>query len=552
MTKYKIGDVVKGEIRGLQHYGAFVQIDENLVGLIHISEISERFVRNVEDYFQLGDIITVKIIDLDESQNHAKLSIKQLPDSDRIGKKKMGNNFYRKRKYVNDKVDYFSALEESTMESLNKLYGEVNEGIVKIDYSHTKIVLNFDQYQEKINDIHEKMHNKDIEGKEYLGWLDLPYDYSEKEVASIYDVSNTIRNKYDTLVVCGIGGSYLGSRAVIEAINGLYSDDKMKIVYFGNTFSPTYTSQVLEYLKNRNFIVNVISKSGTTTETAIAFRMLKQLLESKYTKDEVNSRIIATTDKDSGLLRKLVEENCYQSFVIPSNIGGRYSVFTPVGLLPIASANIDVYDFLLGAKKAYKDLLDSDLKSNPAYQYALVRYLLYKKGYAVETLINYEPHFAMLAEWWKQLFGESEGKQGKGLLPDSVIFSTDLHSLGQFIQDGSKIMFETILKSRNSQFDVEIKKDDKNFDELNYLSGVKMSYINEQALLGTLSAHEQEGNVPNIIIEYDKMNAFNLGYLLYFFMKSCAMSGYLLGVNPFNQPGVEIYKRNMFKLLGKV
>ena len=319
----------------------------------------------------------------------------------------------------------------------------------------------------------------------------------------------------------------------------------------GNTFSSTYTAQVLKYLEDKEFAINVISKSGTTTETSIAFRLVKELAIKKYGKEKANKRIYATTDKARGALKNESNIEGYKTFVIPDDIGGRYSVLTAVGLLPIAVSGQDIREILAGASQARLDFENPNVNDNEAYKYAVARYILNKKGYPVEMFVTYEPHFQKLGEWFKQLFGESEGKEGKGLLPDSVTYSTDLHSLGQFVQEGTKVLFETIFTVTNPQIDLEIQSDESNLDGLNYLAGKKMSFVNEKAFLGTLEAHEVDGKVPNVLITMDKMNAYNYGYLVYFFEKACAMSAYLLGINPFNQPGVEIYKKNMFKLLGK-
>ena len=352
-------------------------------------------------------------------------------------------------------------------------------------------------------------------------------------------------------MVAGIGGSYLGARCAIEALRGLYSNDKLEIIYLGNTLSSTYISQVLKYLEKKNFAINVISKSGTTTETSVAFRLLKELLIKKVGKEKANKAIYATTDKARGALKQEANTEGYKTFVIPDDIGGRYSVITAVGLLPIAAAGLDIDQLMLGCATAQKDLNNDDIYTNVCFQYAIARHYFYTHNKAVELFVTYEPQFTQIGEWLKQLFGESEGKDKKGLLPDSVTFSTDLHSLGQFIQQGSPVLFETVVLAEHPLEDVEVPHDEENLDGLNFLEGKKMSFVNKQAFEGTLRAHVDDGKVPNIVISVEKMDAYNLGYLFYFFMRACAMSAYLLDINPFNQPGVEIYKKNMFHLLGK-
>ena len=395
------------------------------------------------------------------------------------------------------------------------------------------------------------IENKTGAGNDYLGWLNYPETFDKKEFENICKSAEKVRKTCEFLVVCGIGGSYLGSRAVIDAINGLHSQDKLKILFLGQTLSSDYIYDVLETIKGKKFAINVISKSGTTTETAISFRLVKNLLESQVGKEKAKELIFVTTDAKNGLLRKLVNEQNYQAFTLPSDIGGRYSVFTAVGLFPLACAGIDIKSFMDGAKQSMSDLKSPSLLVNPAYKYAVIRDFLYRQGKRVELFVNCEPRLVQLSEWLKQLFGESEGKDGKGLLPASATFSTDLHSLGQFIQDGSKILFETVLRIKNPNHKVIIDHNEDNFDELNYLSGKSLDFVNEKMADGTLEAHTKTGNVPNVIIELEKLDAHSLGYLLYFYMKTCAMSAYLLEVNPFNQPGVEIYKKNMFRLLGK-
>lgn len=406
-------------------------------------------------------------------------------------------------------------------------------------------------YKDAVKKYHDQLENHTGAGSEFTGWLNYASTIDQKLVDSIIEKANFFRKNFDTFVVCGIGGSYLGSRAVIEAINGLQSEDKMDIVYFGQTLDSNYTAQVIKYLENRNFCVCVISKSGTTTETSIGFRILKEMLEKKLGKKGAKDAIVAVTDKENGALRKLSDIEGYTTFELPANIGGRYSVLTPVGLFPIAVAGIDIKEFLAGFADGEKLFSSGELSKNPAYQYACQKNVLYKNGYKVELDVTYEPRLAMLNEWSKQLFDESNGKEDKGLLIMSSIFTTDLHSLGQFIQEGSKILFETVLTFKEPNYDVQIPFDEDDLDGMNYLAGKNLSYVCEQAHRATTNAHSLSGNVPNISIQIEKLTPRSLGVYMYFSMKACAMCGYLIGVNPFNQPGVEIYKRNMFHLLGK-
>ncbi len=411
--------------------------------------------------------------------------------------------------------------------------------------------IDWTSYREKVASVDEMIQKRNGPGNDYLGWYKYPETYDKEEVKRIVKAAKYIRENYDVLVVCGIGGSYLGARAGIEALKGLHCKDKPEIIFFGQTFSSDYVHEVLEYLKDKKFAINVISKSGTTTETAISFRLVKNLLEEKVGKEEARKAIFATTDKEKGALRELSLKEGYEMFTLQSDIGGRYSVLTPVGLLPLAVAGVDVQAMLDGAHKAMVEFDNPNLDENKAYQYGVLRDYFFRNGYPVEMFVTYEPRLVQLGEWFKQLFGESEGKEHKGLLPDSATFSTDLHSLGQFIQDGSPIMFETILFIKQPMNKVVIPHDDENLDGLNYLEGKDLGFVNEKAFEGTLKAHVETGNVPNIVLEIEKLDAFTLGYLFYFFMKSCSMSAYLLDINPFNQPGVEIYKKNMFHLLGK-
>ncbi len=424
--------------------------------------------------------------------------------------------------------------------------------MLALNLTHTKLKGSLKDYQDRINRITDLIATKKGPGGDFLGWDQWPKQFDKEEFSLIQKTAKYIRDNFQVLVVCGIGGSYLGARAVIDAIQGLMpnKDKSLEVIYLGQTFSPTYTQQVLNYLATKTFAINVISKSGTTTETSIAFRLLKDLLEKKVGVTEARKAIFATTDKEKGALRALVKQEGYVSFNLPDDIGGRYSVLTAVGLLPIAASGIDIVALMAGAKEAMVLYSNSQIEANPAIQYAIARHQLYQDK-AVEMFVTYEPQFAMIAEWLKQLFAESEGKENKGLLPGSVSFSTDLHSVGQFIQDGSPILFETVLYVKKPTYDLTVPLSVNDADGLNYLAGRPLSFVNEKAYLGTLQAHVEEGQVPVILITLDQMDAHHLGHLLYFFMKTVAYSGYLLGINPFNQPGVEIYKRNMFKLLGK-
>lgn len=423
--------------------------------------------------------------------------------------------------------------------------------MIKVNAEHLVKKVNFSSYEEEVKEIHEMIHNKSGAGNDFLGWLNYPSNIDQKEFNDIKKYAKYVRENFDVLVVCGIGGSYLGARAALEAINGLHSNKKPEIIFFGQTFSSDYTAEVLDYLKDKKFAINVISKSGTTTETSIAFRLVKKLLEDKVGKEGARKAIFATTDKEKGALKTLATKEGYPTFTLPSDIGGRYSVFSAVGLFPLACQGVDIDELIKGATFAEKSLANPDLNTNPAYQYAVIRDAMYRQQIPVELFVTYEPRLTQLGEWFKQLFGESEGKEGKALFPASATFSTDLHSLGQFIQDGSKMLFETILHFEKANHEIKIPHDDENLDELNYLETRNLEYVNEQAFKGTLAAHEQDGHVSNVILEMEKLDEYHLGYLFYFFMKTCAMSAYLLKVNPFNQPGVEIYKKNMFHLLGK-
>ena len=405
-------------------------------------------------------------------------------------------------------------------------------------------------YDQKVKQINEMINNKTGQGNDYLGWADWPVNYDKEELARIKKDAQYVRDNFDVLVVCGIGGSYLGARSALEALNGLKSDDKLEIIFMGQTFSPNYVAQVMNYLKGKNFAINVISKSGTTTETSISFRLLKELLEKQVGKEKAKKAIYATTDKEKGALKTLCNNEGYATYVLPGDIGGRYSVFTAVGTFPLACAGIDVDKLIEGAQKAREEAKNLPLKENQCYQYAVMRDYMYRHNKPIEMYVTYETQMSQISEWLKQLFGESEGKEHKGLYPGSATFSTDLHSLGQYIQDGTPLLFETILNIMEPKQDVAIPHDDDDLDGLNYLEGKNLAFVNQKAFEGTLKAHE-DGGVPCNVIYLDKLDEFNLGYLFYFFMRACAMSAYMLDINPFNQPGVEVYKKNMFHLLGK-
>ena len=411
------------------------------------------------------------------------------------------------------------------------------------------------EYSEEVEKIHNSLHEKANDEKEFLGWIELPTNYDKEEFDRIKKAAKKIQNDSDVLVVIGIGGSYLGARAVIDALSHtFYSQMKDKktpvIVYAGHNLSPVYMNELLEYVADKDISVNVISKSGTTTEPAIAFRIFREVLETKYGVDEARKRIYVTTDKQKGALKTLADNEKYEKFIIPDNVGGRFSVLTAVGLLPIATSGIDIDKLMNGAKIAQDKYSDSNLKYNDCYKYAVARNLLYRSGKTIEILANYEPKLHYITEWWKQLYGESEGKDLKGIFPAGVDLTTDLHSMGQYIQDGRRELIETVLKIQENSSEIIIQPDDQNLDGLNYLAGKTIGYVNSKAMEGTVLAHVT-GNVPNIMIEMEKLDEENLGELIYFFEKACAISGMMLGVNPFNQPGVEEYKKNMFKLLEK-
>ena len=423
--------------------------------------------------------------------------------------------------------------------------------MMKLNTSHALLKESIESYQEKVNELHKVIFERTGAGNDYMGWVDWAETYDKAEFERILEVAEKVKDKAEVLLVCGIGGSYLGARAAIEMIQGLYSGNKTEVIFVGNTFSSTYIAQVLKHIQDKSVVLNVISKSGTTTETALAFRVLREFMEKKYGKEECKERIIATTDKARGTLKALADKEGYETFVIPDDIGGRYSVITPVGLVPLAIMGVDIKKIMAGLYDAYKELNTADLSKNPAYQYAVCRRILQNQGYDVEMFVAYEPQLAMLAEWWKQLLGESEGKDGKGILPDSANFSTDLHSLGQFIQEGKKVLFETILEVENPTEDLLIPNDAEDSDQMNYLAGKSYDWVNKMACLGTIEAHEVTGGVPNLIISIPDMTEYSFGYLCYFFFIATAMTCYMIDINPFNQPGVEIYKKNMFRLLGK-
>ena len=422
--------------------------------------------------------------------------------------------------------------------------------MISLDLGHIMTEVDFNGYRDRVKQIHHDMHQKIGAGSDYLGWIDWPLNYDKEEFQRILDLQQRMKGKYDTVLVCGIGGSYLGARAALEMIKGLYPNDGIEVIFIGNTFSHTYLSQVLEHIRDKEVVLNVISKSGTTTETSISFRIFKKFMEEKYGA-EAKNRIYATTDANKGTLKALADQEGYEEFVIPDNIGGRYSVFTAVGLLPLALAGVDIAELMLGSLDAYNALNNEDLLSNPAYQYAVMRRILNEKGYTAEYFVTYHLQLTMIAEWWKQLFGESEGKECKGVLPTSACFSTDLHSLGQFIQEGTKMEYETILYIDNMPQDILFPDDAEDLDHMNYLSGKPLSWVNQMAFEGTLSAHSEVGNNPNMVIHLKDNSARSFGYMIYFFFLACGMSCYLLDINPFNQPGVEVYKKKMFSLLGK-
>lgn len=427
--------------------------------------------------------------------------------------------------------------------------------MIKLDFSNTGIsVKDIISYSDIIEKICKEFQTNKNDENEFLGWIDLPTNYNKKEFEKIKKAAKKIQSNSEILVVIGIGGSYLGARAVIEALSNTFTNyqkqNMPKIIYAGNNISPRYLRDLIDFISDKEFSLNVISKSGTTTEPGIAFRVLREVIENKYGVEEAKNRIYVTTDKEKGALKTLANEEGYESFVIPDNIGGRYSVLTPVGLLPIAVAGIDVDKLITGAKMAQVKYSDKNIKYNECYQYAVIRNILYSKEKNIEILVNYEPKLHYITEWWKQLYGESEGKEHKGIFPAGVDFTTDLHSMGQYIQEGRRNLFETVINIETVEDDLIMKSDEDNLDGLNYLEGRGLDYINKKAMEGTILAHTK-GGVPNVLVNIEKLDEENLGELIYFFELACAVSGKILGVNPFNQPGVEEYKKNMFKLLGK-
>jgi glucose-6-phosphate isomerase len=429
---------------------------------------------------------------------------------------------------------------------------------IKIDYSKTGINAHeLNGLEKQVQLAHAMLHEKTGQGSDFLGWVDLPIAYNQEEFSRIEEAAKKVKQNSDILIVIGIGGSYLGARACIEALTHTFYNTLSKeqrttpqVFFVGNNISGTYLKNLLDICQDKEVSVNVISKSGTTTEPAIAFRVFKNFMEKKYGKEGAKERIFATTDEQKGALLTLAKEEGYETFVIPDDVGGRFSVLTAVGLLPIAVAGIDIQSLMKGAAAARESYSTEIIEENPCYQYAAIRNLLLKKGKNVEVIVNYEPSLQYFGEWWKQLYGESEGKDQKGIYPSSANFSTDLHSLGQYIQDGQRFLFETVLMVKNSREQVVLEAESNDLDGLNYLAGQTMDFVNKKAFEGTLLAHV-DGGVPNIVVEIEELTPYHMGELIYFFEKACGISGYLLGVNPFDQPGVEEYKKNMFALLGK-
>ncbi|MCL2521581.1 MAG: glucose-6-phosphate isomerase [Erysipelotrichales bacterium] len=425
--------------------------------------------------------------------------------------------------------------------------------MISVDYSKVLDFINLNDLPrigQEVTEIHYMLHKREGAGSEALGWLDWPIMDHKETIAKINACANRLRKISDVIIVIGIGGSYLGSRAGIEFLDNYFSDKKPEIVYAGHHLSSEYLCGMISHLKDKNFSLIVISKSGKTTEPAVYFRILKQILESKYSKEESKERIVVVTDPKSGILRNMANKEGYESFDIPENVGGRFSVLTACGLLPLACAGFDIKKILKGAEMAYQNFLNPDVLKNDCYKYAAIRNILYRYGHKIEIIANYEPKLNSLSEWWRQLFGESEGKNGMGLFVSKVGFTTDLHAIGQYIQDGERILFETVINVQKVNSSFYLPEDKEDADGLNYLLGKNLTEINNSALIGTMLAHI-EGGVPNILINLQELSEEVFGYLVYFFKKACAISGYLLGVNPFNQPGVEAYKDNMFALLGK-
>ncbi|MGN1138571.1 MAG: glucose-6-phosphate isomerase [Ruminococcus sp.] len=427
----------------------------------------------------------------------------------------------------------------------------------KIIDKYLKGFVREDEYagiEAQVKAAHTALHNGTGLGNDFIGWVDLPTNYDKEEFARIKKAAEKIKKDTDVFVVIGIGGSYLGARAAIEFLTSpnynALAKDTPQIYFTGNSISSSALADIMELCEGKDVSINMISKSGTTTEPAIAFRVFRDMLEKKYGKEGAKERIYCTTDKARGTLKELADKEGYETFVVPDDVGGRYSVLTAVGLLPIAVAGADIDALMAGAKKAQDEFNNDDLYTNDCYKYAAIRNILYNKGYSTEIMVSYEPAYTMMNEWFKQLYGESEGKDNKGIYPSSVIFSTDLHSLGQYIQDGKRNLFETVVLFDKCKKEITLGTDPTNVDGLNFLSGKTMGYVNQKAFEGTVLAHN-DGGVPNIVLNVEQMDEANLGYLIYFLEKACAISGYILGVNPFNQPGVESYKKNMFALLGK-
>lgn len=412
----------------------------------------------------------------------------------------------------------------------------------------------FDALSAQVATAHEALHSGTGLGNDFIGWLTLPTDYDKEEFARIKAAAEKIKENTDIFIVIGIGGSYLGARAAIEFIHSpnynAIKKDTPDIYYTGNSISSSALAELIELCEGKDVSINMISKSGTTTEPAIAFRVFREFLENKYGKNGAKERIFCTTDKERGTLKQLADAEGYETFVVPDDVGGRFSVLTAVGLLPIAVSGADIDSLMAGAKEAQEKLANPNLSENDCYKYAAARNILYRKGKETEILVSYEPAFTMMSEWFKQLYGESEGKDQKGIFPASVVFSTDLHSMGQYIQDGRRNLFETVVQFEKPKKELTLGTDPANVDGLNFLSGKTMDFVNKKAFQGTVLAHN-DGGVPNIVLNIEQMNEYELGYLIFFFEKACAISGYMLGVNPFDQPGVESYKKNMFALLGK-
>lgn len=428
---------------------------------------------------------------------------------------------------------------------------------IKVDSQHLSKFINQNEYKAiapQVKLAHEMLHSGKGLGNDFIGWVNLPTDYDKEEFARIKKAANKIKSDTDVFIVIGIGGSYLGARAAIEFLKSnnynAMKKDTPDIYFTGNSISSSALSELIAICEGKDVSINMISKSGTTTEPAIAFRVFRELLEKKYGKEEARKRIYCTTDKARGTLKQLATKEGYESFVVPDDVGGRYSVLTAVGLLPIAVSGADIDALMAGAAQAQKEFDNPDLDTNECYKYAAIRNILYRKGKEIEILVSYEPCYTLMCEWWKQLFGESEGKDNKGLFPASVVFSTDLHSMGQYIQDGRRSLFETVVLFDKAKQDIFIGNDPENVDGLNFLEGKSMAYINQKAFEGTVLAHT-DGGVPNVVLHAPDFSEQTLGQIIYFFEKACAISGYMLGVNPFDQPGVESYKKNMFALLGK-